>query len=276
VNPRTSVRHALSALGLWAVLVHGAAAQGPVPPPLEHPTASDLATGEKVFNTYCSRCHGLEGTGGMGPRLATPRLRRARDEAAILDILLNGIPGTAMMAAFWLSNPEMQQVAAYVRSLGQRPEEPLPGDPARGRAVYARSACATCHILNGEGTAVGPELTDIGALRGAAFLRQSIIDPAAARPDRPVPYEPYSYPAYEIFQARPRGGEELTAMRVNEDAFTIQLRDRDGRVHSLRKADLDALTPQPGMSLMPSFRAQITGHDLDDLVAFLMTRRADR
>ena len=255
------------------VILH---AQGPVPAPLARPTAADLATGRKVFDTYCSRCHGLEGSGGMGPRLAAPRLRRARDEAGVLDILVNGIPGTAMMPAFWLSSPEMQQVAAYVRSLGRRPAEPLPGDPGRGSQVYARSGCAACHIVRGQGTAVGPELSEIGALRGAAFLRQSVVDPAAARPDRPVPYEPYSYPAFAVFRARARDGAEVTGMRVNEDAFTIQLRDAQGRVSSLRKADLESLQPQPGTSLMPGYRDQVKGRDLDDLVAYLMSLGAAR
>jgi cytochrome c oxidase cbb3-type subunit III len=251
-------------------------AQGPVPTPLEHASPTDLASGAKVFGKFCSRCHGLEGTGGMGPPLARPRLRRAADEAAILDILVNGIPGTAMMPALWLSELETRQVAAYVRSLGQHPVEPLPGDPARGQAVYARSGWAACHIVNGEGAGVGPDLSDVGALRGAAFLRQSLLDPAAARPERPVPYEPYSYPAYLVVRARPRVGPEVAGVRLNEDAFTIQLRDQQGRLHSLRKADLENLRAEPETSLMPGYRDILKGPDLDDLVAYLMTRRGDR
>jgi cytochrome c oxidase cbb3-type subunit III len=270
------MRWRLLALVALVVLPAAAAAQPPMPEPLDHPTAADLSNGAKVFATYCSRCHGFDGTGGMGPPLARPRLRRAHDERGILEILVNGVPGTAMMAAFWLSALETQQVAAYILSLGQRPEEPLPGDAARGAGVYARSGCAACHIIEGAGTGVGPELSDIGALRGAAFLRQSILDPAAARPERPVPFEPYGYPAYLIVRATPRGGSEIVGMRLNEDAFTIQLRDQQGLLHSLRKADLDRLTPEPGTSLMPNYRDVVKGQDLDDLVAYLMTRRADR
>src|SRR6185295_352839 len=125
-------------LAASVMFVSVAAAQTPVPDPLDHPTTAVLARGSKLFAGYCSRCHGADGTGGMGPSLARPRLRRAADEAGIIDILQNGVPGTNMAAASWLSGREIAQVAAYVRSLGQRPEEPLPGDPARGRDVYGR------------------------------------------------------------------------------------------------------------------------------------------
>jgi putative heme-binding domain-containing protein len=251
-------------------------AQAPAPAPLKRATAADLKGGAHVYSTYCARCHGIDGTGGMGPPLARPRLRRARDEAAIIGILVDGVPGTAMMAAWSLSEREMRQVAAYVRSLGRRPPEPLPGDPTKGQAVYARLGCAACHIIDGAGAGIGPELTDIGRQRGAPFLRESVLDPVASRPERPVPYEPYAFPAYVVVRVRPRGGAEVVGVRLNEDAFTIQLRDQLGRVHSFRKADLERLQPEPETSLMPSYRDQLGGTELDDLVAYLMTRQGGR
>jgi putative heme-binding domain-containing protein len=253
-----------------------ARAQGRAPTPLAAPTAADLASGSTVFATYCARCHGFDGNGGSGPPLARPKLRRASDDAAFIDILLHGIPGTAMGAAWMLSEREMAQVTAYARSLGQRPEEPLPGDPGRGRAVYAQNACPTCHIAKGEGTPVGPDLTEIGLLRGAAFLRESLVNPAAARPERSVAYEPYGYPAYVVVRAQPSAGAEVVGVLVNEDSFTIQLRDRTGRWRSLRKADLQRLEYDAAASLMPSYRERLAEGPLNDLVAYLMTLRGER
>jgi putative heme-binding domain-containing protein len=253
-----------------------ARAQSPGPTPIAAPTAADLAGGEKVFTTYCARCHGFDGNGGSGPPLARPKLRRAADDAAFLDILVNGIPGTAMSAAWSLSDREKAQVTAYVRSQGRRREEPLRGNPERGRAVYARNACATCHIVNGEGTAMGPDLSEIGLLRGAAYLRESLVDPAAARPERTVPYEPYGYPAYLVVRAQPAAGPEVVGILVNEDAFTIQLRDRAGRWRSVRKADLRRLEYDTQTSLMPSYRGKLDAGALDDLVAYLITLQGGR
>lgn len=269
------MRTIITAVALCAAVIDGVSAQGP-PAPLAHPTAEDLASGGKVFATYCSRCHGHDGGGGMGPPLARPRLRHADDDAAIVGIVMNGIPATSMPPAFWLSERQTVQVAAYVRSLGRRPEEALPGEPVRGGDVYARAGCASCHIMHGAGAGVGPDLSDIGAVRGSAYLRDALLDPGAARPDRPVPYEPYSYPAYLMVRAKPKGGTEITGMRLNEDAFTIQLRDPQGRLYSLRKDALESLAADPRATLMPSYRDTVKGKDLDDLLAYLMTQRVER
>lgn len=253
-----------------------ASAQAPTPKPIEQPTAADLEGGAQVYATYCARCHGVNGTGGSGPPLARPRLRRAADEAAIIGILVDGIPGTSMMAAWSLSELEITQVTAYVRSLGRRPAEPLPGDADRGAVVYARAGCATCHIVNGQGSGLGPELSDIGTMRGSAFLRESLLEPGAARPERAVPYEPYAFSTYVVVRVQPRGQAEVTGVRLNEDSFTIQLRDQQGRLHSFRKADLQRLQPDPGISLMSSYRDTLTPAEVNDLVAYLMTRRVAR
>jgi cytochrome c oxidase cbb3-type subunit 3 len=256
-----------------AIGLSGAPLTAQNPAPLAQPAAADLESGKRAFALWCSRCHGLEGTGGMGPPLARPRLRRGTDQAAIVDILENGIPGTAMLAAWQLPEPELPQIAAYVLSLGQRPPEPLPGDPDRGRAVYARAGCSACHIVDGAGEGYGPDLSDIGALRGSSFLRQSLVDPSAARPERPVPYEPYAFPAYVLVHAQPRGKPEVTGVCLNEDSFTIQLRDPEGHLYSFRKSDLERLEPEPHESLMPSYRELLSEAELDDLVSYLMTRR---
>jgi hypothetical protein len=73
-------------------------------------------------------------------------------------------------------------------------------------------------------------------------------------------------------RARPRRGDEVVGVRVNEDTFTIQLRDKTGRLLSFRKADLQQLAFEPETSVMPSYRGQLDDTQLNDLVAYLMTR----
>jgi hypothetical protein len=66
-------------------------------------------------------------------------------------------------------------------------------------------------------------------------------------------------------------GGEVRGIRVNEDTFTIQVRDQAGKFYSLRKADLELLEKQIGKSLMPSFAARLTEPELNDLVAYLVS-----
>lgn len=262
-------------LVLACILAASAGAQGLKPPkPLENPKPADLERGHTLFGAQCVRCHGIGGTGGMGPPLARAKLRRAPDEETLVAILFEGIPGTAMAAAWQLSEREMTQVAAYVRSLGQKPAEALPGDPVRGKATYdGKGACASCHIVRGAGSGQGPELTDVGERRGSSFLRESLLDPGVNLPERLVPYEPNSYPAYLVVRAVTLAGADIVGARVNEDSFTVQIRDGTGRFHSLRKADLKSLVKNESASLMPSYRDTLTATEVDDLVAYLMTLR---
>jgi putative heme-binding domain-containing protein len=170
----------------------------------------------------------------------------------------------------------MVQVVAYVRSLGRIPTAALPGDASRGRALFeGKGACAACHIVRGVGGSFGPELTDVGSRRGAAHLRESLLDPAADQPERAVPYEPASYPAYLMVDAVLRDGRTISGYRVNEDPFTIQLRGSEGELRSLRKAELARIEKRPGQSPMPSYRGVLSPAEIDDLVAWLSSLRGE-
>jgi putative heme-binding domain-containing protein len=263
-------------LAIVCLLTAPAAAQAPAgPKPIASPTAADLERGHALYDAQCARCHGIGGTGGMGPPLARPKLRRAPDDQGLVSLLAEGVPGTPMAGAWQLSERETAQVAAYVRSLGRLPAESLPGDPARGRAIYeGKGACAACHIVAGSGSGLGPELSEIGDRRGSAWLRESLLDPGAVLPERAVPYEPNAYAGYLVVRAVKDGGAEIVGARLNEDSFTIQLRDAAGKLHSLRKAELRTLEKKEGASLMPSYRGTLTPAEIDDLVAYLMTLRA--
>ena len=70
-----------------------------------------------------------------------------------------------------------------------------------------------------------------------------------------------------------RQGREIRGIRVNEDAFTIQVRDAAGRFYSLRKSDLEVLDKQAGKTIMPSFASRLTAPELNDLVAYLVSLR---
>ena len=69
-------------------------------------------------------------------------------------------------------------------------------------------------------------------------------------------------------------GRELRGVRVNEDTFSIQLRDATNRLHSLWKHQLRLLDKQWGRSPMPSYKESLAPAELDDLVAYLATLRS--
>jgi putative heme-binding domain-containing protein len=234
---------------------------------LPSPGQSDeYAQGKKIYVNQCSLCHGIGGAGGKGPALNQPKLARAATEADLLRVIREGVPNSEMPGFWQLNDKEAQQVVAYVRSLGQVAVVKLPGDATRGKALYeTKGNCVACHVIRGTGGVSGPELTDIGARRSPAHLREAIVNPNAAVPD-----------GYLVMRVTTADKQTIRGVRVNEDPFTIQLRDANNRFHSFRKAAVQEIKKEFGVSLMPAYQDSFTSAELDDLVAYLASLRGDK
>jgi putative heme-binding domain-containing protein len=236
----------------------------------DRPANDDLVQGQRLFEGQCARCHGLKGAGGIGPSLTRARLRHAPSEKALLALIREGIPGTEMPWTWQMDDHELRQVAAYVRSLGRAESAPLPGDPARGRGLFEKGECAKCHTVRGQGGTAGPDLTEVGARRAPAYIRQALYDPGTNQP-----LDPEGFRTFLVVQAATHAGRLVRGVRVNEDTFTIQIRDSENRIHSFPKRDLVEVKREHGSSLMPSFGATIAPAELDDLVAYLASLRGE-
>jgi putative heme-binding domain-containing protein len=227
---------------------------------------AELAQGRKLFEGHCGLCHGQTGTGGKGPNLAQPSLVHAPDTDSLIRLIQAGIPGTEMPGTSAFSPTELLHLASYIRSLGRTAVAVLPGSPADGRKVYlGKGGCAGCHIVHGEGVGFGPELSDIGARRNAEYLREALLKPGAAVPA-----------AFLVVSVTTRDGKPIRGMRINEDTFTLQMRDGANRFYSFRKADLVSYKKEFDQSLMPSFGNKLNAAELDDLVAYLATLRGEK
>ena len=158
-----------------------------------------------------------------------------------------------------LGELQIWRVAGFVRSLGRVEQEPITGVPEKGKQLYAmKGNCAQCHTIDGRGGGTGSDLTEIGARRSASYLRQALVEPEAAVPNN-----------FLQVRVATRDARRITGTRLNEDSFSIQLRDLSGNVHSFWKRDLEELHKGWGESSMPSYRAILTPVELDDLVAYL-------
>jgi cytochrome c oxidase cbb3-type subunit 3 len=232
-------------------------------------SAADVKAGKVLFDALCVTCHGFEGTGGSGPPLNRPKLVNAPDDAALRVIISDGIPNRGMPRVRRTIESELRALVAYVRSLGRTASPAARGNVQKGNELYAKLNCASCHIVKGQGGSLGPPLTDIGALRGPQYLRQAIVEPAAALPAGTMVVPGRGYSEYLPVRVVMKDGGEVRGLRVNEDLFTIQLRDTGGRFHSIRKSEAELVRKETGASLMPSFAGKVSDAELDDLVAYL-------
>ncbi|MBI3683766.1 MAG: c-type cytochrome [Acidobacteria bacterium] len=232
---------------------------------------------EALFTSHCAGCHGPKGNGGKGANLAVPRLMRASTDEALFNVIAYGIAGTEMPASR-MTDEEAWVLVGYVRSLGRVAPQAGPGDALRGEKLYRRENCEMCHTIRGYGGPIGPDLTEIGARRSAAYLRTSLVDPEAAIPDNFVFYRRIIFLPDNFLQVRivTQDGRRITGVRLNEDPFSIQIRDYSSQFHSFLKSELKELHKDWGKSPMSSYAKIYSREELDDVVAYLVSLRGDR
>ena len=229
-------------------------------------TEIDLADGKATFRSNCAFCHGLTGGGGRGPALSAGRFLHGSATDDIKNVIKSGVPGTTM-PAFEFEKDELDRLVAYVRTLSASSGKvvsagPVAGDAAKGRQVYERSGCAGCHRVGTEGSVFGPELTRIGAGRSAEYIRESIVNPSADIPEE-----------YAGVTVITRDGKRITGVRVNEDTFSVQLRDPSQNFRMFQKDEVQQVTRET-KSLMPVY-SSLSKDDLQNLLAYLDSLRGD-
>ena len=231
-------------------------------PPARSPAEAlaERDAGEQAFAVQCAYCHGPTAEGAIGPALTSPQLRRAPDETTLAQVIRNGIPGTGMPASA-VSESQARQISAYLWSLGHRSRSAAHGDVRRGQEIFeGKGRCVQCHTVGGRGGAIGPELADIGARRDVDELRNSLVDPDAA-----------VVVGFVKTRVTTADGTTLTGVRLNEDSFSIQIRDTSNKFHSFWKSELRQIEKELDRSLMPSFRDTLSADEREDVVSYLIS-----
>src|SRR5437667_12212548 len=155
----------------------------------KNPYAGDAKVaklGEYQFRSNCAFCHGLGARGGgRGPDLTRVNKRHVTSDAEIYHNIHDGIPGTAMPAAtnggigVGMSDEEIWQVVTYIRSVEKKASAAEMGDAAHGKELfYGAAACGTCHMVNGKGGRLGPDLSSKGSARSVEYLTESLRSPS--------------------------------------------------------------------------------------------------
>src|SRR5262245_11973563 len=142
---------------------------------------ADIQYGATIYTDQCARCHGATGDQIGGVNLRSGQFRKASTDDELRVIVVTGIAGTAM-PAFKFDPSELTGVIAYLRNMRDFDMKSVAiGDAARGQALFeSKGACATCHRVNGKGSRKAPNLSDVGSLRPAGALQQSLVDPTGA------------------------------------------------------------------------------------------------
>jgi putative heme-binding domain-containing protein len=228
-----------------------------VSPLAQHETAADLLDGERAYRNTCANCHGPDGDVIAGIDLARGQFRRSMSDEDLVRIIRTGIPNTPMPASS-MTVEQASKIVSYLRSRAAAAQAgAVTGDPARGRGIFvSKGGCNSCHRVAGDGSGLGPDLTRIGAVRGALELERSLVDPAADVQAN-----------NRFYRVVMRDGTAVTGRLLSHDTFTVQLLDTTEQLRSFTKSDLreHGFAPSP----MPSFRDTLTPQEIADVVSYL-------
>ena len=134
------------------------------------------------------------------------------------------------------------------------------GDAERGKAVFAKAACITCHKIGDTGVDVGPPLADVKMKQPEALLTD-ILDPNRAVEERWVS---------AIVETK--DGRTLMGLVQADDATAVTLRMPGGVTEAIPRTEIKNFIAT-GLSLMPiGLEGAITKPEMADLIAFLKAR----
>jgi len=237
--------------------------------------AQTVEAGKRQYQARCVSCHGEDGRGGgHGPGIVDVRPSRATSQEAVRNLILKGIPGGGM-PAFEISSEEAGAIAAYVMRLkqpaGVADGVAVEGDSVAGERFFAsKGKCASCHMVQGRGAALGPDLSNVGRDRKPAQIEQALREPGAATAV-PSGRGGRGTPSYRTVTVRLRNGQTIRGIAKNESAFDLQLLAVDGKLHLLLKDQVAQVIREK--SLMPKVDASPV--EIRNLVAYLSSLRSN-
>ena len=137
----------------------------------------------------------------------------------------------------------------------------LNGDPKQGRIVFANEGtCSKCHVVNGNGTEIGPDLSGIGKKLTTEAMYESILFPSAGISHN-----------YENWKLQTSDGNLILGLKISDSDSEVQIRDAEGITHRVKREDIEGLKQQE-ISLMPAdLHKNLTAQQLVDLVQYLRT-----
>jgi putative heme-binding domain-containing protein len=240
------------------------------------PQASKL--GEFQFRSNCAFCHGLGARGGgRGPDLTRAQKRHGSSDADLFRTINEGVPGTAMppngatQQGVGMTDTEIWQVIAYIRSVQVKaPAQPL-GDAAHGKQLFfGTAACSTCHMIAGKGGRLGPDLTTTGSARATDYLVDSVRYPSRRLAQGISEAMKEFSQEYETVKVETADGQKFTGVVLNEDHFTLQMMDLREQLHLFERDKLRSYE-KSRESLMPAYdQKMLSDKDLQDILAFLL------
>ncbi|MCF0055468.1 c-type cytochrome [Dyadobacter sp. CY356] len=133
----------------------------------------------------------------------------------------------------------------------------------RGKLIFSAVLCSRCHMIQGEGADVGPDLTQLGTRFSPKDMLEAIIEPNNAISDQ------FASIAYEL-----KSGESVVGRQLNEDAnfYYIAQNPFDSKtIRKISKKEVKSSKISQVSIMLPGLINGLNPDELRDLVAYLMS-----
>ena len=162
-----------------------------------------------------------------------------------------------------MTDDEIWQIIAYLRSVQVPSPAKAVGNAAHGKELfYGDANCSSCHMVEGKGGRLGPDLTAVGTARTMESLVESVRSPSKRLAWGLAESTKEFAQEYETVTVVTLDGQEIKGVTLNEDQFSLQMMDTTERLHVFEKDKLRSIQKSRN-SLMPSYNPTIlSDHDL--------------
>ncbi|MEM6691243.1 MAG: PQQ-dependent sugar dehydrogenase, partial [Planctomycetota bacterium] len=180
------------------------------------------------------------------------RIGRLPDFSIVIALVV----GVAMQPSV-AAKPELEEYASHAMSNA--------GNAKRGKAIFndkTRAQCITCHVVNGEGGKVGPDLSKIGGKFDRIHLIESVLEPSRQLVE-----------GYRTSQVLTIDGEVLTGIIQSPDEDSFDLVDQKAESRRIEREDVEEVRLST-VSVMPEGLAgTLSTQEFTDLIAYLESCR---
>ena len=133
-------------------------------------------------------------------------------------------------------------------------------NPERGKQLFVNKGCVACHVVNGIGKEVGPNLSEIGGKLSRLAFYDSILFPSAGISHN-----------YETYTLVLESGNVVSGVLTSRTPDSVTIKDAEAIVRTFKTSEIE-LIKKESTSLMPAdIQKLMTAKELVDVVEYLTT-----
>ena len=128
---------------------------------------------------------------------------------------------------------------------------------ARGKEVFRR-VCSGCHRIGDMGSAVGPDLVNLGGRLAKGNLLTQILDPNAS-----------IAAGYEEYLIETVDRRSITGILVEDSTTSVTLRRKEGHQDTVLRSNIARMRASTVSAMPEGHEREITSEQMSDLLEYL-------